>query len=269
MVFPQKEQEKITEEYTNGVTLRQICKNHNIKSTETIRNILRKNGVSIIGHRNRYPINEDYFNEIDSFDKAYWLGVLFADGTVSENRESFRLGMIDREHIDKYKKAIGAINHKIGTTVDIRFKEPSLEYHLGIRNKKMHNSLIRHGCVPNKTEKLKDFPVLPKNLYPHFLRGFFDGDGSIHKTNGHWRISFYGTHDFLQNILDYFDLNNLKVQPTSHKHYYIQIGSLYDIARVCNIMYENSTEQTRLDRKYNKYNQFLLEMGASLSNLEI
>ena len=65
----------------------------------------------------------------------------------------------------------------------------------------MFNDLIKQGCVPNKSLILT-FPnkyQVPKNLINHFIRGYFDGDGSIYeysKTHA-GSISFIGTESVL------------------------------------------------------------------------
>ena len=93
--------------------------------------------LTIIGFRSKYPVNEDYFEDINTKEKAYWLGVLYADGAINKNN-SVRLGMKDKDHIEKFKKAIGAINHKIGVTIDKRFTHESECYYISIKSKKIN-----------------------------------------------------------------------------------------------------------------------------------
>ena len=47
-----------------------------------------------------------------------------------------------------------------------------------ITSDKMFSDLCKHGCVPNKSLILT-FPVITEELIPHFIRGYFDGDGGI------------------------------------------------------------------------------------------
>lgn len=77
----------------------------------------------------------------------------------------------------------------------------------------MVNDLISHGCVQNKSLKLTCFPELPANLIRHFLRGYFDGDGSLctiiskHSKSPQIDFGFVGTNKFLQNV-DHFLIDN-------------------------------------------------------------
>ena len=84
---------------------------------------------------------------------------------------------------------------------------------VAVTNKKIVTDLIALGCTENKSLTLK-FPnenQVPKDLQRHFIRGYFDGDGSIStpknsygpRKNGR-TISFIGTQDFLQSIIDIF-----------------------------------------------------------------
>ena len=86
-----------------------------------------------------------------------------------------------------------------------------------IGNKHMRDSLISKGCVPNKSLILK-FPseeILPKELQRHFIRGYFDGDGTIglyphSKTNPKLEESLLivGTKPFLEKVQDVLSIGN-------------------------------------------------------------
>lgn len=220
----------------------------------TIRLALQHNGIESQACKHGYPRDSFYFHKIDSPDKAYWLGLLYADGTVSEKGKSVSLQLIDKEHIEKFKEAIGAVNHKIGTTVDTRWDPPKIIYHTSMKDKQLYADLVSYGCVPRKTYSLSKLPDLNDSLMYHFIRGYFDGDGSIHfvKCNDQYRISFCGTDDFLNDLKIYLGKPSLKLSRGSNISQ-LQIMGRVQVERYLDKIYEGSTEKTRLNRKYEKY----------------
>ena len=238
----------------------QVCPN-------TIRILLKNQQVFKRGVRNKYPLNEDYFQDIDTPDQAYWLGILYADGYLHSKTYSVALRLIDLEHIEKFKIALGANNHKITCVIDNRFSKESKIYCISMKSQKLFEDLCHWKCVPQKSLILKDFPDIPNNLLSHFIRGYFDGDGSIHQINGkQWRISFCGTYEFLTAIKNFLGVKT-KISSTRNKSFLIQINGNLQLNRILNLIYQDSNVSNRLDRKYKKYLTFISETGASLSNL--
>lgn len=267
--FSEEQEKEIVRLYVEGFSLIKLCALTGIKSPETVRRIIRKHGVKINGFRYQFPLKEDYFVEINSADKAYWLGVLYADGNLTEKTKEVRLGLIDKEHIEKFKNAIGATKHKIGKVEDVRFNSLSTYYYLGVKSQLMYESLTKLGCIPNKSLVLSSIPDIPDELVSHFIRGYFDGDGSIHKANiKQWRVSFTGTYLFLKDIQKRLRVNTKIAKGSNRaKDFNFQISGKYQLKRVLDYLYLNSSENNRLNRKYEHYLTFVQEMGASLSNL--
>lgn len=206
--------EEIQKLYLEGMTIKQI--HHSFfkdKCSEgAINQVLRKLGIT---RQNgiQATINHDYFENIDTEHKAYWIGLLLADGSISkkvyENGSytynlRLELKASDRDLIE-------------ALVCDLESNKIVREYTSGDnrgRLKKKHNAYVlfssrklgedleKYGIVPNKTYILKDLPQIPHELMRHFIRGYFDGDGSVFidsKTNA-LRTAFYGTHDFVANI---------------------------------------------------------------------
>ena len=265
----------IIDSYSSGMYATEIAEKFHTYSYN-ITKILKEQGIEIKNFRNKYPVNEDYFEDINSPEKAYWLGLFYADGTVIQKGASCRLGLKDKEHIEKFKTAIGAINHKIGKTVDKRWKKISTVYFLSVKSKKMLTDLCKWGCVPNKTHKDLCLPNIGEELLPHFIRGYFDGDGSLHKVISGWRIQVIGSETLINEIKALFKSNVKTVKEytldengnkVERQAYYFQIMGNDQLTRILNWLYQDSTEEMRLDRKYNRYLTFCSETGASLSNL--
>jgi hypothetical protein len=143
--------------------------------------------VNLLLHRSRFAVQErakklgvkylqydkDYFENIDSPEKAYWLGFLYTDGYVSTGgRWGVELSIVDTNHLQKLLDAF-----KCNMLIRTRERQTGASCSILIKNAKMYDDLVRNGVVPNKTAILK-FPKLVEDLMPHFIRGLFDGDGS-------------------------------------------------------------------------------------------
>lgn len=160
--------------------------------------------------RRRYETNEHFFDEIDTEEKAYILGFLYADGYNNEKRGAIKLSLMedDKEILEKITKIIQP-NRPIMFTSNIKKRENGSKakdsYYMLICSKHMSKSLASLGCMQNKTFKIK-FPsinIVPKHLQSSFIRGYFDGDGGISVAKN-IQSSITGTVDFLheiQNIL--------------------------------------------------------------------
>lgn len=245
----------IIDKYLNEqYTLKQLGKEFNC-SYSTIRNLLNRHNIQSRGNKQGYPRDEFYFNKIDSDEKAYWLGFLYADGCVHSNNNEISINITDKEHIEKFQKAIKAINHKPTITNDKRFENAKTLYQFSIKDKQLHQDLIKWGCVPQKSLIIEKIPNIPRDYVSHFLRGYFDGDGSLHYLQGtnNYRISFVGTEAFLADIQKELQTNVSFKNNNTGKAYTLQIAGRKQVERILNYLYQDSRPETRLDRKYQKY----------------
>lgn len=245
----------IIDKYLNeNYTLKQLGKEFSC-SYPTIRNLLNKHNIQSRGNKQGYPRNEYYFSKIDTEEKAYWLGFLYADGCVHSNNNEISINITDKEHIEKFKIAIGAVNHKITETNDKRFTNAKTLYQFTIKDEQLHKDLIQWGCVPQKSLLLNKIPNIPRDFISHFIRGYFDGDGSLHYLQGtnNYRISFIGTKDFLNDIQKEISTNVSLYYGSSGKAYQLSISGRKQVERILNYLYKDSQEKTRLNRKYQTY----------------
>lgn len=166
--------------------------------------LLKKEGIKIRqiqGFCNKkYKINESYFERIDTEDKAYFLGLLYADGC--NHGEGFRISL---QEPDGYILSI--LKQKIDYNGPIKFCNKKKTAHqnqilLDIYSSKISADLSNLGCFNKKSLTLK-FPTneqVPKYLLHHFIRGCFDGDGCLsidRKRMGHNMISFVSSKIFI------------------------------------------------------------------------
>ena len=129
-------------------------------------------------------INEDYFKNINTCNKSYWLGFVMADGClchIGTSRKSFSI-MIkteDKSHVMQFAKDIDFPEDKIKTRKALRKNTIYSTTGFTTSNKIFCNNLEQHGIIPRKTGKESIPKSIPQDLKNDFIRGFFDGDGHI------------------------------------------------------------------------------------------
>lgn len=253
----------LDEYYNKGVSLKELSRRFKT-SPASIRFMLRKRGHQTLGPKNKYPRNEFAFHNIDSKETAYWLGFMYADGCVHSGNNEISMNSKDKEHIEKFKKFLQCPNHKITEVKDNRWQHESVYYQFSIRDQQLHDDLIKWGCIPNKSLLLTKIPNIPRDFVSHFIRGYFDGDGSLHflKGTNNYRLSFSGTVDFLTDIKKELHKEKLTIQQQTNNVPQIQIAGKKQVVNILNYMYQDSTEDIRLDRKYALYLD-CLKWGAS------
>lgn len=128
--------------------------------------------------------NIRFFKVIDTEEKAYWLGFIYADGYVVYNKKqgNYELGIelneIDIEHLKKFNKCFNN-GFKISTRQKTQKSGNIIDMcNIRLYSKDLVEDLMNNGIVPNKTYS-EVFPIIEdEKLFFHFLRGYIDGDGS-------------------------------------------------------------------------------------------
>jgi intein-encoded DNA endonuclease-like protein len=231
---------------------------------ESVRNKLRKHGVKINRsnkNNQKWTVNQSYFKQIDTNEKAYWLGFIYADGNVYQNASSYAsVFNINLKSSDKYIiELIKKDMEYSGPIFTRKYKDDKYESAHGIAvcDKEFVDYLVNVGCIPRKSLTLK-FPTvdqLPVKFIPHFIRGYFDGDGCVTKKDKN-RISIFasmvGTLDMMENIREYLtDRGVKKIGIHKHKNQFcLVIGGMEELARYYSIIYAEKTDHF-LARKHN------------------
>ena len=242
----------------------------------TIHGIFSIRGIKVknLGRfKKRYFCNDKFFEKITPIS-AYWAGFITADGCLSKNSNgknkvlSIGLGKLDNQHLKNFKRAIKSDSK-------ISFIQGNNSVRIGIRSDVIFDSLIGLGIVPNKSFKMGKV-VIPDKLMSYFIRGVFDGDGSLSgKRAAHLQISIAGHALLLRQIQNVFIkkcmVKNVKLYPASYTDECTIFRLQYtgsQIFRILKFLYRNSTDQTRLKRKYKKYimlkNRFPLSFKGSI-----
>lgn len=208
-----------------------------------------------MGRPKKYQINENYFNQDFSENHYYILGFCYADGSFSKRMGlSFAQQIRDRCILDFILKCFGS-NHPI-KIFEIRGRE---YVRLSIVNKKMISSILEQFDIPfNKSQDNLSFPKIPDLFKKDFLRGYFDGDGSIwcDKVKD-YSVGFCGGLSFLKEIQ--LILADLKIN-TSIRHRYgkkntkscqLEFKGSFQIEKFYNYIYVDGS--FCLERKKNKF----------------
>lgn len=240
---------KIIQLYQEGqISVRQIAKQY-LVSGDVIRRVLIDNGIEIKRHYGQ-TFDEHYFDNIDTPNKAYLLGFLYADGCVNKNNViSFTLHQNDKKILEMYVSELKATNQ----IADVKNK---LHVRLAFCSKHMCNTLMNLGCGHNKTSSL-NFPDIPEIYKYDFIRGFMDGDGCISVVNRdkhkYISLSFTGTLEMLQELKSTFNVDN---KITFYRNSYaLHIGKTLDVLRILKNIYNEA--DLYMTRKYNKYQEYL------------
>lgn len=215
-----------------------------------------------------YKTNLDYFKNIDTERKAYFLGFIYADGCIhspKSNRSSKVFG-IKLQQQDSYileelakdispnrkpilKSELCSFNNKISNMVYYR-----------VNSDEIYNDLYKHGIRERKSKGNLVWPILNQDLYRHFIRGFLDGDGwiSLRLERNTACVGFCSTdNSFLLKIASLFNFkwcNCIKSNRGNNSLivYNLSTESRKNVLFLKDYLYKDSS--IYLIRKFNKFN---------------
>ena len=231
-----------------------------------IRYVLQKNNIKLRNPRNsgvKYHLKEDFFDEIDTPNKAYILGILYADGTVDYERHRIKLTLqdLDVELLEDIKKVLEF--DKPLYKYERRKKNPKHydAYEMSIYSLHMCENLIKWGCVPNKSLILQWPTFLREDLYSHFIRGYFDGDGCIQGKAYVAEIQITSSTLFCKGMEKYLNSVNIltKVTPEDNpltSSLYIRSWKTDNDKKFLQYMYKDANFY--LERKYEIAKKYII-----------
>lgn len=265
----------IVETYrTFDLTYKEIAKKYNIRPN-TVRYILKDNGIKLdtfteaMRKSRKYTINENYFDQIDTEEKAYFLGFLYADGYNSEERGCIKLSLkyTDKYILEKFNKLIESnrplqlIKSKTSKYSNGKQYTQKDQYCLNISNRHISKKLAELGCTQGKTFNIIFPEWLEKDLQKHFIRGYFDGDGSVWRNKNQTNFEIIGTENFISSIRSIL-MSELKFSMTKlHKRkgkgddyniVWFRSGGNKKALKLKEFLYKDSS--IYLDRKYQIFN---------------
>jgi len=209
-------------------------------------------------------LNNNYFENIDTEKKAYFLGLITADGCIFKNSLIIYLQEEDGYILEELIKELnyGKVNFK--KRVNERCKN---QKYVQITSKKLIQDLKKYGIIPNKSHKTY-FPEISEKFYSHFIRGVFDGDGSIScpKNKSNFTFNICGNYELISGIqkilVEKCKLNftKLSVPKKSCPNINVVIyGGNRQCLKIKNFLYENAN--IFLTRKQIKFNNINLTWG--------
>jgi intein-encoded DNA endonuclease-like protein len=258
---------KIIQMYNTGLSCRKIADQLKCSESTITKRLVKSNIIKRTNsvYRKR-KFNDHFFDEINSEEKAYWLGFLYADGCI-QNRQTGQklvsLAVKDKEVIDKFIQSIeGDFETKTYTDVHVVHLTSSI----------MFDALVKHGCIPRKSLVLK-FPELNQSLIHHFIRGYFDGDGTVficnpknyNRTSTIYRsigVGICGTQEFLEGVSRLASVNQPKKDKRKEKNiWYLSFSGSKKVAHFYDYIYKDAT--LYLTRKKEKFEQYFKERGST------
>lgn len=247
-------EDEICKLYTMGYTTTQLAKRYGC-DVKAITYLLKKRGVAIRPKTEyrKYGINDTYFDNLDSDSKLYILGFITADGYIRRDK----INSLIKFHIHKQDREIlEFIRSEICPEKPIhQYDEDHLT--LIIHSKRLVDRLYEIGITQAKSKTIKYPNCIPEEFHGSFIRGLFDGDGSIGMTDGSLRWYLVGTYDICNRVQEIF-AKELGLNKT--KLYYD--GSVYRLQYCGNIIARRIYEYLyrdasfSLDRKREKFEQF-------------
>jgi hypothetical protein len=253
-------------ELSKTVSQNKIAKMFN-KTQGNISILLKKNNI-ICDNTNinlgKLSINIDYFKEINSNDKAYWLGYICADGYITNNSARLSLISKDLEVIEGFKNAIKS-EHTISkiNSFDKRTKKTYTSYSIIIGNRLFVRNLVNLGITNMKSDIL-EFPKIEEKYYSYFIAGLFDGDGSVSfygKNKNFLRMNLISTNEILTYIKKYLEKINININSlekiSKNKNNVFKIYLYKDTYKFLNYIYNDNNFEYYLKRKYDIYKQYI------------
>lgn len=266
---------KVLEDYKTGLSTIKLAKKYNC-GVATVKVNLEKLGCVFRNnreYRTKYHFDHNYFETIDNEHKAYWFGFISADGNIRihGNQYVVQFASCDKEVIEGF---IRDIHGDMPVITENRGDRLSPCYRVHLTSEKMYKDLEGHGCTPRKSLTLK-FPSVddvPKHLMQHYIRGFFDGDGSVFILNKKWvktpisnptieithklGVNINGTKEYLEELCKYMYISKVKKvgnRPLTNT-YYCSTDTNATVKNVYNYMYKNAT--IYLPRKKQKFDDY-------------
>ena len=251
-----EDKELIIKDYYNGISVKELIVKH--KTTKrAVPKVLKEYDINT-KRKNHYILNENYFEIIDTEHKAYWLGFIAADGCITKTNY-FAISLKDEDLLLNLKSDLdytGKIyktKHQLGDDIYSR---------INFSSKKMCDDLRKLGIHENKSLTYNELPNISEDLMPHFIRGYFDGDGSIYKDKRRktdFKFNIIATYDFCIS-LNLFLKNKIDYDGKIHEHaktgmYFYNVYDNKAVEKLYYYLYNNAT--IYLERKYNIWQTFL------------
>ena len=197
-----------------------------------------------------YDCDETFFKNIDSHEKAYLLGFLWADGH-NNPRSGLRIILHKQdEEILLYFKNYMKCNSPI------KYRDDYCIF--SINRKNIYNDLLNLGMFTNKSKNNLIWPEISSIYINSFILGVFDGDGSIWNKEGSYAASFANGFSFLCELKTHLMDNGIMSNPIRYRYgiekpqaCQLDISGYDNIIKLKDFLYSDSV--IFMSRKFNKF----------------
>ncbi len=253
-----KNLETVRSLYDSGCSLAKISGIYGVSAPLVSQNIANKRSQKETSRK--YALNQEFFDDLTKESSAYFFGFLMADGCNSLSKGiSWVIQSRDSYIMQSFKKEIG-----YGGPISVTSTQ-GREYHrLHIVCVDLAEKLNSLGLVPRKSKILKFPQTIPPQSMHHFVRGFFDGNGSIWISNGYPALTFLSAPEFCKGL--HTELLNRGIETKFQKHkmiFQVRISNRPMIKKLFVWMYQDATLFLR--RKQEKFTEAMTQLEAILS----
>lgn len=271
IIFTTEQIKEIIDLYNNGVSSVKIGKMYGL-SHKPILKVLHNNGINVNQKKfvRKYEVDEHFFDNIDTPEKAYVLGIFYSDGSNSLSKSTISVALQEDD-----KDLLESIRCLMKSTKPLEYLDYTNKHDFGYHYKNQYklqcfsiilcNDLVKHGVIPNKSLKLTFPTTIDKTLIRHFIRGVYDGDGSIHRfyrnpNNQPITVTITSTKMFCEGLQkSVYEEIGVKghIYEASCKNGITKVYTLSGrnlVKKFLDWIYEDST--IHLERKYNRYLEY-------------
>lgn len=215
-----------------------------------------------------FVFNEHIFDLIDTPEKAYWLGFLYADVyNYTDKRHFLRLHLKSTD-INHLKKFCQFMNYDEKQIKHLSYTDKNTNktyYSVRVTMNSIHltDQLTKLGCMQAKSLIITYPDWLDESLHLHFIRGVFDGDGSLKSRDSkdnttEWNWSIAGTKELVSKIKDlFYNQHDILLQLRHHapdpatNTWVIESSGNLKVQQICALLFKDAT--VYLDRKHQQY----------------
>lgn len=255
--YSEQEIKKFGEYYNLGHSLKETSEYFNVNYHTLKQNLIRfgyRKPIKILNKQRSKKI--EYFDKIDTHEKAYFLGLLYSDGYICKTPYGVNVGIALQKQ-DKY--ILEYLKKEFNVSNKISDYKNSSKFSVCCIN--LYNKLLKLGIKENKSNLDFGIPNIDDEFINSSILGYFDGDGCITiKSTGYSVVSICcNSKIFLEEIQNVLNSKNIKTRPictekrSKNNLYTLYLSKKENQLKFMNFIYKNS--KIFLYRKYYKFLQ--------------
>jgi len=267
--LPEHTQKKICESYQSGQSVKDIMKNMELGRSSVLK-YLKKFKINVINKgvfERKYSINENIFTSIDSYEKAQFLGLIYADGSLSKKNKniSLRLREDDIDYLNQWntdllktERPISFVQREsmISPISKKEYKSPFRMAILDISCKKIYEDALALGLKPNKSKEDLRMPQIEDQFKLSFILGLFEGDGCVTFCQKSRYFQIACQENMALDVQEYLkSIGIFSIVYKRHSIYILQIARWEDLKKLYSLLYKDAS--IFLKRKKEKFEQLL------------